>query len=57
MTLDQFPDTFDVGSFVKHLILSGKDLMPLPLDEVAGRETLFFHHGTFPSFFCPFCVV
>lgn len=48
MTLDQFPETFDFGSFVKHLVLSGKDMMPLPLDEVGGRETLFFHHGTLP---------
>jgi hypothetical protein len=46
LTLDQFPETLDVGAFAKHLVLSGKNHMPLPLDDVNGRPTLFFNHGT-----------
>ena len=47
VTLDQFSDSLDVASFSKHLILSSKDLLPLPLGELNGRSSLFFHHSTF----------
>jgi hypothetical protein len=46
VTLDQFPETLDVAAFAKHLVLATPDLPPLPLDDLKGRPTLFFHHGT-----------
>ena len=46
ITLDQFPETLDVSAFAKHIVLSGKNLIPLPLDDVNARPSLFFHHGT-----------
>lgn len=52
VTLDQFSDTLDVASFAKHLVLSGKDLLPLPLGELNGRSSLFYHHSTS---FSPIC--
>jgi hypothetical protein len=45
ITLDQFPETLDVSAFAKHIVLSGKNLIPLPLDDVNARPSLFFHHG------------
>lgn len=47
VSLDQFHETLDVAAFAKHLVLSGKNLLPLPLGDVNGRASLFFHHGTF----------
>lgn len=46
LTLDQFSEHLDVAVFAKHLVLSPGDIPPLPLPDLNGRPTFFFHHGT-----------